>query len=340
MATGDPPDHRPDRARSAPSTATPKEPGPQPGGLPQSSGSPTVLATHSLSKSFGAQLAVDHLELEVRAGEIFGFLGPNGAGKTTTMRMALGLIRPSSGWVEIFGEDVARRGAAVLPRVGPLVETPALYLHLNGRDNLRAFAAPLGGVPAARIDALLELVDLRERQRDRASTYSLGMRQRLGLAIAMLHDPQLLLLDEPANGLDPAGIRSVRALLRQLRDSGKTVFISSHVLGEVERLCDRVAILRRGRLVQAGRIDEFGQSEETFLVEVENAAAALELLRRQPWGASASLDEQGRIVTGAPQGRGRDLNLLLSQAGFVPEAIQRQRRDLEEVFLELTEEAP
>ncbi len=299
-----------------------------------------MLATHSLSKSFGAQLAVDHLDLEVRAGEIFGFLGPNGAGKTTTMRMALGLIRPSSGWVEIFGEDVARRGAAVLPRVGPLVETPALYLHLNGRDNLRAFAAPLGGVPAARIDALLELVDLRERQRDRASTYSLGMRQRLGLAIAMLHDPQLLLLDEPANGLDPAGIRSVRALLRQLRDSGKTVFISSHVLGEVERLCDRVAILRRGRLVQAGRIDEFGQSEETFLVEVENAAAALELLRRQRWGASASLDEQGRIVTGAPQGRGQDLNLLLSQAGFVPEAIQRQRRDLEEVFLELTEEAP
>ncbi|MGA7173633.1 MAG: ABC transporter ATP-binding protein [Candidatus Dormiibacterota bacterium] len=303
---------------------------------PQGSGAPTVLAAHDLSKRFGSKVAVERLNLEVHAGEIFGFLGPNGAGKTTTMRMALGLIRPTSGWVEVFGQDVARNGSAVLPKVGPLVETPALYLHLSGRDNLRVLAAPLGGVPGARIDSLLELVDLRDRQRDKVRTYSLGMKQRLGLAIALLHDPELLVLDEPANGLDPAGIKSIRSLLRELRDSGKTVFISSHVLGEVERLCDRVAILRQGKLIQVGSIADFRESTGPFLVDVEDAQGALDLLHCQPWGQNARLDPQGRIVTEAPAGRGRELNSMLSQAGFVPDGIVRQQRDLEEIFLELT----
>ena len=306
---------------------------------PNGKGPPTVLAAHDLSKRFGSQVAVEHLNLEVHAGEIFGFLGPNGAGKTTTMRMALGLIRPTSGWVEVFGQDVARHGAAVLPKVGPLVETPALYLHLSGRDNLKVFAAPLGGVPPGRIESLLELVDLSERQRDRVGTYSLGMRQRLGLAISLLHNPELLVLDEPANGLDPAGIKSIRSLLRQLRDFGKTVFISSHVLGEVERLCDRVAILRRGQLIQVGRIEEFRDSAGPFVVDVEDAQGALDLLHCQPWGQSARLDGQGRILTEAPGGRGRELNSVLSRAGFVPDGIGRQQRDLEEIFLELTGDA-
>ncbi|HUY57018.1 MAG TPA: ABC transporter ATP-binding protein [Candidatus Micrarchaeaceae archaeon] len=300
------------------------------------SGAPTVLAAHDLGKRFGAKVAVEHLNLEVHKGEIFGFLGPNGAGKTTTMRMALGLIRPSAGWVEVFGQDVARHAASVLPKVGPLVETPALYPHLSGRDNLRVLAAPLGSVPEVRIDALLELVDLRARQRDKVRTYSLGMRQRLGLAIALLHDPELLVLDEPANGLDPAGIKSIRSLLRELRDSGKTVFISSHVLGEVERLCDRVAILRRGKLIQVGRIEEFRESTGPFVVDVLDARGALDLLHCQPWGRNAHLDPQGRIVTEAPGDLGRDLNATLSRAGFVPDGIFRQQRDLEEIFLELT----
>jgi ABC-2 type transport system ATP-binding protein len=297
---------------------------------------PTALAAVDLGKRFGSKVAVDHLNLEVFPGEIFGFLGPNAAGKTTTMRMALGLIRPSSGRVEIFGQDVARHGSAVLPRVGPLVETPALYPHLSGRDNLSVFAAPLGGVPSSRIDALLELVELRDRQRDRVSSYSLGMRQRLGLAIALLHDPELLILDEPANGLDPAGIRSIRSLLRQLRDAGKTVFVSSHVLGEVERLCDRVGILRRGELIRVGRLEELRDSPEPFLVEVEDAAGALNLIHCQPWGQEARRDAQGRIVTEAPGGSGRELNGMLSRAGFVPETLSRQQRDLEEIFLDLT----
>ncbi|MGC2192100.1 MAG: ABC transporter ATP-binding protein [Candidatus Dormiibacterota bacterium] len=302
------------------------------------SGAQTVLAAHELGKRFGSKIAVEHLNLEVHSGEIFGFLGPNGAGKTTTMRMALGLIHPSSGWVEVFGQDVARHGSAVLPKVGPLVETPALYLHLSGRDNLRVFAAPLGGVPASRIDALLELVDLRERQRDKVGTYSLGMRQRLGLATSLLHDPELLVLDEPANGLDPAGIKSIRSLLHELRDAGKTVFISSHVLGEVERLCDRVGILRQGKLIQVGPIGDFRQSTGPFVVEVEDSQEALDLLHCQPWGQGARLDAQGRIVTEAPGGRGRELNTVLSRAGFVPDGILRQQRDLEEIFLELTGE--
>ena len=302
-------------------------------------GPPTVLAAHDLGKHFGSKVAVEHLNLEVRSGEIFGFLGPNGAGKTTTMRMALGLVRPSSGWIEIFGQDVHRQGGAVLPKVGPLVETPALYLHLSGRDNLKVFAAPLGGVPPARFDALLDLVDLGDRQRDRVGTYSLGMRQRLALAISLIHDPDLLVLDEPANGLDPAGIKSIRSLLRQLRDSGKTVFISSHVLGEVERLCDRVAILRRGRLVQVGRIEEFRESTGPFLVEVEDLQGALDLLHCQPWGQGARLDGRGKILTEAPGGRGRELNAVLSGAGFVPDGLSRQERDLEEIFLELTGDA-
>jgi len=305
-------------------------------GPPPSYKGPSALAAVDLGKRFGSKVAVEHLNLEVFCGEIFGFLGPNGAGKTTTMKMALGLIRPSSGRVEIFGQDVARHRSAVLPRVGPLVETAALYLHLSGRDNLRVLAAPLGGVTSSRIDALLELVELRDRQRDRVSSYSLGMRQRLGLAIALLHDPELLILDEPANGLDPAGIRSIRSLLRQLRDSGKTVFVSSHVLGEVERLCDRVGILRRGELIRVGRIEELRDSGGPFLVEVEDAAGALNLIHCQPWGQEARLDAQGRIVTEAPGGSGRELNGMLSRAGFVPEALSRQHRDLEEIFLELT----
>src|SRR6202043_2152453 len=196
-----------------------------------------VLRTHNLSKQYGKRLAVDNLNLEVQRGEIFGFLGPNGAGKTTTIRMSLGLITPTAGSVEILGQDVFARRAEVLPRVGALVETPALYLYLSGRNNLRAVGSVLGGVPDARMDAVLDLVGLRSRQKDRVRTYSLGMKQRLGVAIALLQDPEVLILDEPANGLDPAGIVEMRDLLRELSVQGKTVFISSHVLSEVQQIC-------------------------------------------------------------------------------------------------------
>src|SRR5260370_853421 len=188
-----------------------------------------VLRTRNLSKQYGKRLAVDNLNLEVHRGEIFGFLGPNGAGKTTTIRMALGLIDPTSGSVEILGRDVFAHRAQILPRVGSLVETPALYTYLSGRNNLRAVGSVLGGVPKARIDAVLDVVGLGIRQKDRSRTYSLGMKQRLGGAMALLQDPDVLTLDEPANGLDPAGIVEMRDLMHRLSAEGKTVHQVAHL---------------------------------------------------------------------------------------------------------------
>ncbi len=297
-----------------------------------------VLRTRQLSKRYGQRLAVNDLNLEVRRGEIFGFLGPNGAGKTTTIRMALGLIAPTTGGVEILGRDVATHRAQILPRVGALIETPALYLSLSGRDNLRAVAAVLGGVPETRLDAVLEQVGLRGRQKDRVRTYSLGMKQRLGVAIALLHDPDVLVLDEPANGLDPAGIVEMRDLMRQLAAQGKTVFISSHVLTEVRQICTRVAIINLGRLVTEATVDALIRGHGEFAVRLEPAHGqeALALVREQPWGQSARLEGPGALVTPAPGGHGRDLNLFLVHAGFAPETITEHVEDLEQVFLRLT----
>jgi ABC-2 type transport system ATP-binding protein len=295
-----------------------------------------VLATRDLSKRYGERLAVDHLNLEVRRGEIVGFLGPNGAGKTTTIRMALGLIAPSAGSVEIFGQNVAAHRASILPRVGALVESPALHLYMSGRDNLRAVAAVLGGIPAERIVAVLDQVGLAARQQDRVGTYSLGMKQRLGVAVALLNDPDLLILDEPANGLDPAGIVEMRDLMRQLVAQGKTIFLSSHVLHEVQQLCTRVAIINLGRLVTETTVEDLVKGQGEFVVQVERAEDALALVRSQPWGRTARLDDAGQLITASPDGRGRTLVSFLVAAGFVPDTIQLETRDLEEVFLSLT----
>src|ERR1700674_559666 len=248
-----------------------------------------VLTTHDLSKTYGTRSAVKRLNLEVVGGEILGFLGPNGAGKTTTIRMALGLIRPTAGTIEVLGQDVSRHRGRVLPRVGALVESPALYLYLSGRDNLKAVGDVLGGVPASRIDAVLETVGLADRQRDRVKSYSLGMKQRLGLAIALLNEPDLLILDEPANGLDPAGVVEMRDLLRTLAGQGKTIFISSHVLSEVQQICGRVAIINLGELVKVATVEELVTSHGEFTVVVEDAPIVLELILRQDWGRTARL---------------------------------------------------
>src|SRR5438876_7076342 len=295
-----------------------------------------VLRKRNLSKQYGKRLALDNLTLEVHRGEIFGFLGPNGAGKTTTIRMALGLIAPTSGSVEILGQDVFEHRAQVLPHVGALVETPALYTHLSGRNNLRAVASVLGGVPKARLDAVLDLVGLGIRQKDRVRTYSLGMKQRLGVAIALLQDPDMLILDEPANGLDPAGIVEMRDLMHRLSTEGKTVLISSHLLSEVQQICSRVAIINFGKLITETTIEALTQGHGEYEVRVERAQEALHLLQQQPWGRSAHLSGEGTIITPVPLGRGRDLNLFLGQAGFVPDTLAPATRDLEQVFLQLT----
>ena len=295
-----------------------------------------VLRTNNLTKQYGKRIAVKNLNLEVRRGEIMGFLGPNGAGKTTTIRMALGLIAPTAGSVEILGQKVATHGSRILPRVGALVETPALYLYMSGRNNLRAVASVLGGVPASRIDAVLDLVGLRARQKDRVRTYSLGMKQRLGVAIALLQDPDLLILDEPANGLDPAGIVEMRDLMHRLTAEGKTVFISSHLLTEVQQICTRVSIINLGELVKVSTIEDLISGHGEFVVTLERAQEALALIKAQPWGKDARLDARGALVTTAPGKRGRDLNLFLVDAGFAPETIAQSTQDLEQVFLELT----
>jgi len=295
-----------------------------------------VIQIRNLSKHYGQRPAVNNLSLNVRRGEIFGFLGPNGAGKTTTIRMLLGLIAPTGGNVEILGRDVFANRAEILPRVGALVETPALYLYLSGRDNLRAVGSALRGVPRARIDDVLELVGLQNRQKDRVRTYSLGMKQRLGVAIALLQDPDVLVLDEPANGLDPAGIVEMRDLMHQLSAAGKTVFISSHLLPEVQQICTKVAIINLGKLVTESTVEELTSTHGEFSVTLERAQEALALVQAQNWGREARLNEHGDLITHAPGNRGRELNLFLVQAGFAPDTIAQATQDLEEVFLRLT----
>jgi ABC-2 type transport system ATP-binding protein len=296
-----------------------------------------VLRTVTLSKAYGRRTAVDRLDLEVEPGELFGFLGPNGAGKTTTIRMALGLIAPTAGSVEVLGREVRANRSSVLPHVGALVESPALYGYLSGLDNLRAFGDVLGGVPRKRIDEVLEIVSLKGRERDRVRTYSMGMKQRLGLAVALLHDPDLLILDEPANGLDPAGIVEMRDLLRGLAAAGKTVFISSHVLSEVQQICTRVAIINHGRLVRVAPVAELIRAPGEFEVKVDSPRDVLGALRLQPWGAEARA-EDGVVVTGAPDGRGRELIKFLVDGGFAPDSVSPRHRDLEDIFLSLTAE--
>jgi ABC-2 type transport system ATP-binding protein len=294
-----------------------------------------VLTTHGLSKTYGSRPAVRNLDLEVRRGEVFGFLGPNGAGKTTTIRMALGLIRPTAGSVEILGHDVRREGARVLPRVGALVETPALYPYLSGRDNLKAFAYMLGGVPAARLDEVLELVGLAGRQKDRVRAYSLGMKQRLGVAIALLNDPELLVLDEPANGLDPAGIVEMRDLLRRLKGEGHTILISSHVLHEIEQVCDRIAILVKGTIRVQGPVHSLLSGGTSIKVRIDRAGEAEAILESVRWVSGVTRNGTLLLVT-APAERSAEINKILAEQGLFAAEITPQEQSLEQYFLEVT----
>ncbi len=298
-------------------------------------GAQPALRAVALSKAYGKRLAVDHLDLQVDRGELFGFLGPNGAGKTTTIRMALGLIAPTNGSMEILGLEVRHNRSKVLPRVGALVESPALYSYLSGRNNLRAFGDLLGGVPAKRIDEVLEIVSLTGRDKDKVKTYSMGMKQRLGLAVALLNDPDLLILDEPANGLDPAGIVEMRDLLRALSAEGKTVFISSHVLSEVQQICTRVAIINHGKLIRLAPVTELLDAPGEFEIKVDAPDALVAALRAQPWGQEARV-EHGLVISRAPEGRGRELIAFLVQNGHQPDSVAERQRDLEDIFLSLT----
>jgi ABC-2 type transport system ATP-binding protein len=285
----------------------------------------------------GRTVAVDGLDLQVPAGGVFGFLGPNGSGKTTTMRCLLGLVRPTAGHVRVLGADVPAALPSVITRVGSVVETPAMFPTMSGRENLLLLAR-IDGLGRRRVDEVLSLVGLAARGDEAVRRYSLGMRQRLGIGAALLRDPELLVLDEPANGLDPAGIREVRELLRRLGAEGRTVLVSSHLLSEVEQVCDAVAILRRGRCVEFGPVrDVLSTGEEQLVVRVDDLDAALTVLRRA--GIVAELDG-AVIIVGLPSSDAARVTETLSTERLWVTELRPKEQNLEDQFLALTEEVP
>ncbi len=306
-------------------------------------GTPSLaLETRDLRKRYGHQVALDGLDLTVPTGTVYGFLGPNGAGKTTTMRILTGLIRADSGSVQLLGRPFGRRDRRRLFEVGALIESPSFYPFLSGRENLRALASTGAPVPKGRIDSLLELVGLTSRAGDRVSGYSLGMKQRLGIAAALLNEPKLLLLDEPANGLDPAGIAGMRETLRQLAASGTTVFVSSHILSEVQQLVDVVGIIAHGRLVREGPIRELLAAEGAVRVRVEPAATgtALDALTAFAGAGSAAPDPaagEGWLTVSIDPARGAEVNRALVERGIYASRLEAGT-NLETLFLDLTAE--
>lgn len=281
-------------------------------------------------------VALDGLDLEVPEGGVFGFLGPNGSGKTTTIRCLLGLVQPSSGSCRLLGATSRAQLAAVLPRVGSIVETPALFPGFSARRNLELLGR-VSGLGDQRIRASLERVGLAERADDRVKTYSTGMRQRLGIAAALLKDPEVLILDEPANGLDPGGIKEVRELIRGLGREGRTVFVSSHILSEVRQIADRVAILARGRCVASGAVDEVlaGDAPGSLVVKLAELDRGLAVL--QAAGIACEPAGDAIRVRPAPDDPAEITRILARERLYVSE-LRREEADLETVFLELTRE--
>jgi ABC-2 type transport system ATP-binding protein len=299
---------------------------------------PPVKA-RGLVKRYDDVLAVDHIDLNVQAGDVYGFLGPNGAGKTTTLRMALGLIMPSEGTVELFGRDPIRHGARALEGVAGFVEAPRFYPYMSARKNLELLAALDGNGAKQRIGEVLETVELTARSEHRVGGYSHGMRQRLGIAASLLRRPRLLILDEPATGLDPAGMRDMRLLIKRLAGEGITVLLSSHQLPEVQELCDRVAIVRTGRVVYEGALSELRrQGGAGYRLRTTDDARALELMRSQP-GVEDGAAGEYELVFQAQEAAVGALSLALGQAGIGILALTPELATLEDLFFSLTEGA-
>src|SRR5258707_14384762 len=297
----------------------------------RSSGNSLAIETHGLSKHFGQPKGVDGLTISVPGGAITGFVGPNGAGKTTTIRMLLGLIRPSSGSATVLGQTISHP-RAYLPRVGALIESPAFYPSLSGRKNLEVLAQ-LGGHSRSRISQVLEIVGLSDRGSDLVGKYSLGMKQRLGLAMALLPDPDLLVLDEPANGLDPLGIIEMRDLLRSLREQGKTIFISSHLLGELEQVADWLVMLNKGKAVFNGPARDLGDGRGE-LIDTAEEATQIELVARIAIAAGYVVTpENGSLRITCPIDWAEELNRRAREAGATGIAIRAREASLEESFL-------
>ncbi|MEF3274899.1 MAG: ABC transporter ATP-binding protein [Chloroflexus sp.] len=295
-----------------------------------------VIETIELCKRYGERLVVDHLSLTVGSGEVFGFLGPNGAGKTTTIAMLLGLVKPTKGKAIVLGHDMQREPTLALRRVGAMIEAPAFYPYLSGADNLRVLALA-GGIPVERVAQTLDIVDLRERARDKVATYSQGMKQRLAIAAALLPDPELIILDEPTNGLDPAGTVEIRNLIRSLAGSGRTILLCSHQLHEVEQLCQRVAIMKEGKLIAAGDVATLLRRGQGVRVRVQgDPASAVSLLHSLEWVAGVTV-QGDTIIVDAPASRTAEINTLLIRANIVVTEIGASSTSLEEFFLSVTQ---
>src|SRR2546421_6171923 len=294
-----------------------------------------AVETHGLTKRYRTGvLAVNDLDLRVRAGEVYGFLGPNGAGKTTTLRMLSGLLHPTSGTAMVAG---AAPGSPVsLARMGAMVEAPAFYPYLSGRDNLRVVAR-YGGVPGSRIGPALEQVDLKDRARHKFKTYSTGMKQRLGVAAALLKEPQLLILDEPTSGLDPQGTVEMRELIRGLRRGGRTVLLSSHLLNEVELTCDRVGVITSGRLVAEGTIEEMrARGGQALLIRAAPLGQARRLLEAV-LSADRVSEQDGVLSVQVDPAQAASINRRLVADGVDVSELRMSEQSLEDVFLQLTE---
>jgi ABC-2 type transport system ATP-binding protein len=298
--------------------------------------SPPPVEVRGLVKRYGELTAVAGVDLTVNTGDVYGYLGPNGAGKTTSLRMMLGLIRPSEGGVRLFGRD-PMASVHALEGVAGFVEAPTFYPYLNGRRNLELLAAFDGDGARARIDEALETVELSGRARDRVGGYSHGMRQRLGIAAALLRNPKLLLLDEPATGLDPAGMRDMRLLIRRLADQGITIVLSSHLLPEVEDVCNRVAIVRSGRIVYEGEIADLKRSAgSTYRLSTTDDERALAVCRAQPGISDVRVEHQWIGFT-ADENAVAELSQALVEAGALIRALAPQSATLEDLFFSLTE---
>lgn len=293
-----------------------------------------VLETHRLTKQFDTIHAVDGVSLQVTQGEVFGFLGPNGAGKTTTIGMLLGLIYPTAGDVRLFGECVTPKHVTPLARVGALVgASPSLIPYLSAREHLQAIVHLHKKCKNARIDETLALVNIEKAADRKVAKLSTGMKQRLGLAMALIHRPDLLVLDEPTNGMDPAGMREVRTMLRSLADEGATVFLSSHLLHEVEQICDRVAVLNEGKIVAQGHVETLMGNRAVVKVRVSNVQKAANCLERLPGVETVHPNGAYVRVTGRES---ETVVAHLAHHNIIPTEVTSSRGDLEDLFLELT----
>lgn len=294
-----------------------------------------VIKTSHLTRKYGKQYAVNNVNLNVKEGSIYGFLGPNGAGKSTTIRMLLGLIKPTKGSVEIFGKDLTKHRMEILSKVGSLVETPSYYGHLTGYENLEA-ARRLLGVPEKRIAEVLNIVRLTKAADKKVKKYSLGMKQRLGIATALLVQPKLLILDEPTNGLDPAGIQEIRELIKSMpKQHNMTIIVSSHLLSEIEQMADQVGIINKGKLIFQDSIDVLKEKSKPALrIGVDHAEKAVAYLKEQ--GFHAKLEGTRLVMEDTDPELVGKINYALVSEGFWVYRLEEVKRSLEDIFIELT----